>query len=230
LQVRAAGVAVEGAVVRADDLPPLPEPDAAFFRNAAAANLRNAALNEAAGRFFQDADMVRKRDSLYTQEQFAQIQVYLKDARQAAVMHGFIYVAGEVSLVEGERLHIVDGALVTEGTVRLSAEAILDVEHSAATRSLPGLIVMENGGLMITSGAKMRVHGLVYVNRAVEVGEHAIADVVGAVLANDPGLSFRALASTVVIRYDPAVLGTPGLHLRDGVPVVAWIADWEEVP
>jgi hypothetical protein len=48
-------------------------------------------------------------------------------------------------------------------------------------------------------------------------------------LSNDPGISFRNLG-VVVIRYDPAVLGTPGLDVADGAPVVAWVAAWQESP
>jgi hypothetical protein len=74
------------------------------------------------------------------------------------------------------------------------------------------------------------VHGLVYINRVINVEEGARVDVVGAIVGNDPSLSFRNHATTVVIRYDPAVLGTPGLRvLREG-PVVAWVALWEELP
>ncbi len=60
--------------------------------------------------------------------------------------------------------------------------------------------------------------------------DEARADIVGAALSADRGLSFRNVAATVVIRYDPAVLGTPGLHVAADAPVVAWVAAWEELP
>ena len=34
----------------------------------------------------------------------------------------------------------------------------------------------------------------------------------------------------IVIRYDPAVLGTPGLRVPVDAPVIAWVARWEELP
>jgi len=33
-----------------------------------------------------------------------------------------------------------------------------------------------------------------------------------------------------MIRYEPAVLGTPGLRVPEGVPVVAWVAASEDLP
>ena len=51
----------------------------------------------------------------------------------------------------------------------------------------------------------------------------------GALVSNDPGLSFRNLGR-VVIRYDPAVLGTPGFRVAEDAPVVAWVAVWQESP
>jgi len=229
-QLRTMGVYLEGAVLRPTALPELPDVDRAFYQAQAAANTRNAGLNEAAGQYLGDSDLARKRDSLYTQHEFEQVQVYLKDGRQPPRLAGVIYVKGEMALLEGEQLQIVDGALVTEGTVHLSSGAVLEVTHSAATRTLPGVIVLDNGRLMVTQGARLRVHGLVYVNSAIDIGEGARVDIVGTVLGNDPGLSFRSRAATVVIRYDPAVLGTPGLRVPPDAPVVAWVAAWEELP
>jgi len=143
---------------------------------------------------------------------------------------GVIYIRGGMSLVNGEQMRIVVGALITEDTVHLGRGALLEVTHSMAARALPGLIVLDNGRLVVTQQARLRVHGLVYVNGAIDIGEKARVDVVGAVLANDPGLSFRSLAAAVVIRYDPAVLGTPGLRVSTDAPVVAWVAAWEELP
>ena len=74
------------------------------------------------------------------------------------------------------------------------------------------------------------MHGLVYANRIMYVDENARVDIVGSVLGNDPDLSFRNALGVVVIRYDPAVLGTLGLRVPIGAPVVAWISAWEELP
>ncbi len=229
-QLRAMGVYLEGAVLRSNDLPPLPEVDRSFYQDRAAANRQTASLNEAAGQHLGDSDLASKRDSLYTQREFEGLQVYLKDTGRAPRLAGVIYIKGEMSLIEGEQLQIVDGALVVENTVHLSEGSSLGITHSAATRALPGLIVLDNGRLVVTQGARLRVYGLVYVNSAIDIGEGARVDIVGTVLGNDPGLSFRSIAATIVIRYDPAVLGTPGLRVPPDAPVVAWVAAWEELP
>ncbi len=51
----------------------------------------------------------------------------------------------------------------------------------------------------------------------------------GAVLGNDRDLSLTT-EGLVVIRYDPTVLGTPGLRMGLGRSVVAWVALWEDLP
>lgn len=76
----------------------------------------------------------------------------------------------------------------------------------------------------------MRAHGLVYASRVIDFGEDAVVDIVGAIAGADRGLSIRTLAATLIVRYDPAVLGTPGLRVLPDAPVVAWIALWEELP
>lgn len=229
-QLRVMGVHVDGAVLRSDVLPELPEVDRAFFQAQAAGNTGNADLNEAAGNYLGDSDLARKRDSLYAPREFEALQVYLKTGRHAPRFYGVIYISGLMSLLDGERMHVVDGALITESTVHLGPGASLDITHSAATRTLPGLIALDNGSLVVGQGARLRMHGLMFINRAIDVREGAHVAIVGAVLGNDPGLSFRSVAATVIIRYDPAVLGTPGLRLSPDAPVVAWIAAWQELP
>jgi hypothetical protein len=64
----------------------------------------------------------------------------------------------------------------------------------------------------------------------VSVRDSAQVDIVGSLLSADHDLSFWNSGSTVVIRYDPAVMGTPGLRVPDGTPMIAWIAAWEELP
>jgi hypothetical protein len=228
--LRAMGIRVEGVIQYADALPALPDVDLDALRTLAAANRANAALNHAAGEFFADTSLARKRDSLYSALEFQQIQEYLKSGLRPPRFEGVIHVAGEVALLDDERLTIADGSLIAEGAVHLGRGAALEITHTAATRALPGLIVTENGALIVGPLARLRVHGLVYVNRAVEVGEGARVDVVGSVLANDPGLSFRNIAATVVIRYDPAVLGTQGVRAGPDARVTAWVTSWEEMP
>jgi hypothetical protein len=87
-----------------------------------------------------------------------------------------------------------------------------------------------DGALLLTQQAQLRAHGLVYVNRVIDLWAGSHLDVVGAVIGNDHGLSFRNLGATVLIRYDPAVLGTPGLRAPAGASLIAWVAAWEELP
>ncbi len=229
-QLRVMGVHVEGVVIHSETLPPVPGVDGAYYQGLAAANIANAALNEAAGQYFGDAELIRKRDSLYTYEEFEQVRSFLRTQQQPAPLRGVVYVRGGVSLLEAQRLQIADGALVTEGTVHVVRGASMEIVHSAATRALPGLILLGTGGLVVSGESRLRVHGLVYANRAFDVSDGARVDIVGAVLGNDPRLSFRNFGASIVIRYDPAVLGTPGLHVPVDAPVVAWVAAWEEVP
>ena len=155
--------------------------------------------------------------------------MYLQAGLRPARFQGVIYVKGSVVLPDRQQIVIADGALITEGAFRLGRGAELQVMHSAATRTLPGIIVLD-GALLITQQARLRAHGLVYARRIIDLWDGAHLDVVGAVAGSDRGLSFRNLGASVVIRYDPAVLGTPGLRLTSGTPAVAWVAAWEEFP
>jgi hypothetical protein len=229
-QLRTMGVYVDGDVVRTEALARPPEVDRAFYGAQASANTGNAGLNEAAGRYLGDRDLIRKRDSLYTPREFEQVQTYLRAGLRPPRFRGVIYVTGRVSLLERQRLQIADGALIAESTVQIQQGASLEVTHSAATRTLPGVIVLDHGALVVAQEGRLRVHGLVYVSRLIDVGEGAHIDIVGSVLGNDPGLSFRSFGATVIIRYDSAVLGTPGLLVAGDAPVVAWVAAWEELP
>ncbi len=223
-------VSIQGAVLRTDRLPRAPEVDRLFYRTAAADNTSNAALNEAAGHFFHDADFRRKHDSVYSTEDFRRLQLYMKTMQRPLQLQGIIYVTGGVSLDTSEQVEIVDGALVTESSVRLGPGAGLSVTHSARTRALPGIIALGNNTFTVADKARLRVHGLVYATGAFVVHQDVRVDIVGAVLGKDAHLSFRNRGASVIIRYDPAVLGTPALHVPDDVPVVAWVATWEELP
>jgi hypothetical protein len=228
-ELRALGVAADGVILRADGLPPLPDIDRAFHRRQAADNLANAAINAAAGRHAADGALERKRDSLYTPAEFERIQAYLAAADAPPRLRGAIYVTGGVSLLDAGRLEIADGALVTEGTVHLGEAARLEIVHTPASRGLPGLLVLDDGGLHISRDARLRAHGLVDVARTIDVTDGGRLEVTGAVVGRDPLASLRTRGAVVVIRYDPAVLGTPGLVVRAGGPVVAWIARVREV-
>jgi type II secretory pathway pseudopilin PulG len=228
-QLRAYGVPVEGAIIDQDQLPPLPVVDAAYFRALASANTLNDDLNRSAGRYAGDDALSRKSGSVYAHVEFEQLAAYLRSGH-AAVLRGVVYLEGGLSLTDGQSLRVVDGSIVAESTVFLGRGATLEVIHTPAARALPGLLVLGDGGLVVTQDAHLRVHGLVYVSRTADIGVGARVDVVGAILANDPEISFRSYGGTVVVRYDPAVLGTPGLDAVEGAPVVAWVATWEEMP
>lgn len=131
---------------------------------------------------------------------------------------------------EEQRMEFTDSALIAEGSVVVSRQASLTITHSAASRMLPGMITLDSGALVVARGARLRVHGLLYASRVIYIGDGAAADIVGSVLGGDPGLSLRNAMGTLVIRYDPAVLGTPGLRVPATAPVVAWVSAWEELP
>lgn len=229
-QLRIMGAYVEGVVFREERLPKLPEVDRLLYRTLAVANTANANLNELAGRYFGDADLARKGDSLYTPRQFHRLQMYFKTGRVPPQLWGLIYVTGGVTFEGNHRLEIADGALVTEGTVHIGQHFTLEIRHSAATRTLPGLVVLDEGELVVTAAARLRVHGLVFANRIFEVSDRAHVDIVGSVLTNDPEDGFANYGGTVVIRYDPAVLGTRGLRASSSDPFVTWVAAWDETP
>jgi len=233
-QLRLAGIRLEGAARRADRLPAVPTVDADYYRALAQTNTANAEINRSAGRFTGDADLERKPDSLYGQDQMARITAYLATgalpADRPPVLRGMVYVQGSVTIPQGSRVHIADGALVADSTVQIGPKAELAVTHTPATRTLPGIIVLGHGALILAPESRLRIHGLVYVNRAFDAAAGASVDIVGALLANDPAIGYRNDAARVVVRYDPAVLGTPGLLTPAGAPVVAWVSRWEELP
>jgi hypothetical protein len=221
-QLRAVGIPIDGTVLRADALPTAPTVDRILYRTWAEANVANAGLNEAAGRYTGDVDLARKRDSRYSLGQFARLQAYLLSGHPPQTLRGVVFVSGALVLEGAPRPQILDGSLIVEGRVTLTQGASLDITHSAATRSSPGLLVLGDGGVVVTDGARLCVHGLVYADGPIAVRAGAALDVVGAVIGADYDVSFSNTAATTVIRYDPAVLGTPGLKVASDVPVVAW--------
>jgi hypothetical protein len=228
-QLRAFGVPIED-VIRIESWPEFPAIDRGYFQSLAAANTANAEVNKAAGLSTGDRVLQQQPGSDYDGAEFVELLDHLAAEQYRPRLRGVVYVHGSVTLPEGANIAIDDGALITESTVHLSRDAGLSITHSSVTRTLPGLIVQDLGGLALAQGATLRAHGLVYVNQAIEVGEGATLDVVGAVLGNGPGISFRAYAATVVVRYDPAVMGTRGLVMPERGPFVVWIASWEELP
>jgi len=229
-ELRALGVNIEGIVQTPGPLPAVPEVDGGFYRRRAAGNTGNAGTNAAAGKFLGDDGLARKHDSLYSVREWDLLLGYLNRPSGSEALQGIVYVAGGMTLDEGRRLQIDGGALITEGTVRLAKGSSLEVTHSAATRTLPGLVTLDKGELLVSPGATLRVHGLVY-SQAFEATGDARVDIVGSLLAGGSGFSVNNAGASVVIRYDPAVLGTPGLLAPPpGAPVIAWVARWEELP
>lgn len=229
-QLRTLGVNIEGVVLPTEEMPVLPQVDVVFYQEQAAGNFSNADLNEAAGKYTGDSNLARKRDSFYSHHEFEELQAYLNAGIRRAWLQGTIYVKGAVHLREGQQLQIREGALIADGTVELAQGALLSVVHSAASRTLPGIVTLSKGDVIVGPGAKLRVHGLVYAARTVDVLAGASVDIVGGVLAAGPGFSFNVSGGTVVIRYDPAVSGTPGLLVPGAAAAIAWVARWEELP
>lgn len=229
-QLRAIGMNVEREELRAEAFPEPPGVEEAVYRAKAIINAANADLNKIVGDALRDPGLAQKRDSLYTPEQFDELQQFTQATDRLFQLEGMVYVTGRVRLRDSWGLKIVDGTLVTEGVTILGERSWLEITHSRPTRSLPGLIVRNRGGLFIGPEARLRVHGLVYVDWLFQVAGGAQVDIVGSVLGADRTLSFWNTGGSVVIRYDPAVLGTPGLYVPTNHPVVAWIEDWQELP
>lgn len=229
-QLRSLGIDANGVVRRISTLPPVPAVDGEYYRGLASANSANAAINKAAGDRSGDEVLARKRDSLYGQEQFQLLLAYLQSDQTPRRLQGVIYVVGGVSLPEGQRLQITDGALIAEHTVQLHPGARLEITHAGTTRTLPGLLVTGDGALFVTSNAHLQVHGLAYAARLIDVHPSARVDVIGSLISADPYVGLRSDAAQVVIRYDPTTLGSIGLHVPDGGPAIAWVAVWEEQP
>lgn len=228
-QLRMAGLNLDERVRRTERLPVFPSADRVFYRDLASRNAVNVEINRAAGKFTGDGDLERKSDSLYDQAQFARVLTYLASAEDAPSLRGGIYVTGMVTVPARSRIRIEEGALVAESTVQVNPDAELQIVHSTHTRTLPGIITLGNGAVIVGPRARLRVHGLVLTSRVFDAAAGALIEVVGALLSNDPVVSFRSDAARVVIRYDPAVLGTPGLLVPPGRHVIAWVARWEEV-
>jgi len=228
-ELRTVGVDIDGVVIRREVLPSLPHLNRSFYRSLAAANMKNAKYNEAAGRFFGDSELAEKRDSLYSEAQFARLHSYLRSVPPEAVLDGTIYVTGVVELLGSGRLRITDGALVCEGSLFVGGNVHLEIVHSVPTRTLPSVVTLDDGGLKVNSRGFLRVDGLVYSSGEIEF-DNSRVEVVGAILSADSNLGFRNSGSVVTIYYDSVILGTPALFVPKGSTIIAWVASWEELP
>ncbi len=228
--LRAMGMNLEREESRTAAFPDPPEVDRTFYKAEAINNTANADLNKAAGETLSDLDLKQKRDSHYTAVQFETLQRFADTLHHPFRLHGPVYVTGGVTVADQADLSLTDGALITEGSVRLGHGSRVEIIHSRSTRMLPGLIALNNGGLFIGTEAQLRVHGLVYADWLLEVSRGARVEVVGSILGADRTLSFWNAGAAVLIRYDPAVLGTLGPYVPPRGAVVTWIASWEELP
>jgi hypothetical protein len=231
IELRAAGIADRNTIRRIEPFPRGPIVDRAFFRALAISNTANAELNRTVGTRLGDRDLARKQDANYSELEFQRVLQYLRLQPQLQHLTGVIYVRGHVPLRDGQQLYIEDGALITDGFVAIERNSRLEVTHSVARRNWPAVIALEERfALGVGIGSELRAHGLVLANGIVDFLEGAKVDIVGAVVANGRGLSFRNQSATTTIRYDPAVLGTPGLQAAANDSVVAWVATWKELP
>jgi hypothetical protein len=226
--LRTFGVPLENVVVRPGNFPRL-YVDRHYFKQLAAMNSANAALNRAAAGYVNDAPLYEKHDSVYSGAQFLHLISYAASRGVPLRLHGVIYVEGTVVLPVDARIVLEEGALVTESTLHLGPGAQLSVMHEQRTRTLPALLVLEQGQLTLAPGARLAAHGLVYVNQGIALAANAVLDVVGSVYVNHSGLAFVPTGAFAAIRYDPAILGTPGLLTVPGEPRVAWVVAWEEI-
>lgn len=217
------GIQADAHAIHVDEFPQPPEVDGALYRAWAAANAMNADLNETPAGYLKSRELTGKRDSLYTAIQFAQLLSYLSTGRHLPRLHGVVYATGGVALPAGRALWIIDGTLITEGTVQISRGASLEIVHSAATRTLPGLIAVNRGALAISPQARLRVHGLVFTDQVIDLSEGARMDITGSVLSNDAKTSLLNFAASVVIRYDPAVWARPVCVCLMGFQ---WLRGW----
>jgi hypothetical protein len=160
IQVRAFGVPIDAITRKDSGLPDPPAVYREYFSAAASSNTDNASVNRAAGLLAGDADLAHKRDSLYSGAQFLNVVAYLAAERRAVVLRGVIYVRGIVVLSDRQELKIRDGALIAESTVHVGPAASLTIEHSAVSRTLPGLITLDLGKVSLAPEASLRVHGL----------------------------------------------------------------------
>lgn len=195
------------------------------YRALARENLGNARVNKVVGEKTRDRLLSEKQDSLYTQEQFEGILWYLgtenRTRRQSDELGlaGVVFVEGVVNIVRS--LRIDDGALVVKGMISVADRARLEVRHSPTTTTLPGLVAFQDGGkIRLAAEARVIVDGIVLAGTGLELFKASL-EVSGAVLM---GQGLLNDGSTIIVRYQSAVLGTIGLTRTSDVLVrpVSW--------
>ena len=224
---------VPGAHVRsfkAGDRIDLPAIDFEYYRALAARNRENAALHKALG-------WESKEGSVYAAGEIGRILEYLNEPyARVTALRGVVYVVGNLTLANGQRLAVADGALVVDGSLVLQSSARLQVRQGdragrpTAAERLPGVMTRGGGAVPVGPNAKFAVDGLVFASGMFDVHRDAFVDIAGSLLAADDRVGFRNNGGTVVIRYDPSVMLTAGTRAADGARGVAVApVSWQEV-
>ncbi len=198
------------------------------YRALARENRGNAGVNKAAGGRMRDHLLSEKMDSLYSQAQFEMMLSYLDSENRIRPSGREIRLAGTV-FVEGAvkisgALRIDDGALVLKGVLSVADQARLEVRHTPASTTLPGVIAFQDGGaIKLAQGSTVIIDGIVLAETGLEAVK-ARLDVSGAILT---GQGFLNDGSLIVVRYQPTVLGTMGLERTKDLLVRP--LSWQEV-
>lgn len=212
--------------------------DAAAFRDAAAHNGDNAALNAEAG-------LAGKREAIYTPLQFYQLVGYLQ-AHPTRVLQGTVYVTGTLEFVQNVDLGGVAGnvTLAVEGDVVVDEDVSVTNRHDlsmVAGRRRPGILVfgfpaptartttvcggqtINGSGRLVLCGGTTHVtlDGLLYTADGMAMLHGASVDQIGAMYHNNRGTphpSFDNDNATLVLRFDPLALSVFGT----GVAILSW--------
>lgn len=208
----------------------LPAVDYEHYRTLAARDRSNDALHKALG-------WEGREGSVYSGGEIGRILEYLNDPYSRITgLRGVVYMVGNLTLANGQRLDLTHGALVVDGSLVLQSKANLRVRQGDRTgrppgaERLPGVVTRGGGAILIGPQAKFAADGLVFASGVFDVHPGALVDIAGSVVSADDRVGFRNSGGTVVIRYDPSVMLTTGVRAADGARGVAVAPiSWQEV-
>jgi hypothetical protein len=221
--------------LRKEIVPPL-DLDPEVFRVLAAQNTANAVLNSTAG-------LPAKRDSAYTNREFARILFSLW-RHPSQSLQGTIFVDGPLQMLRRVSLGGTAGnvTLVVRGDLILRSTASVTNRHDLSTvagRQTPGIVVFGvgdpafrarnvcgvevngSGRLVVCAGGTLVADGLIYTQDGMSVGPKAFVDQVGAMYHNNRGTSHPSFVNdnaTVVLRFDPLAISAFGT----GASILSW--------